>query len=385
MAPLVRFNEEEATATFNGVLRHSEKCITIISRPLPFVKRERHIMAKPTLKRRADGRYVKTVVDKRTGKRKSFYGATEREVYRKIFEYEQKQEDGRTFAEVADQWWGEAWERISPTSVRGYRVAYESAVEYFDKTPIAEINAGDVMAYLRLLAAKKYAKKTVKNYKIVLNRIFSVALRERDVNINPTQGVEIPRGLTEMKRMSAAPSDEKSILTTSDVWIMPKMALYTGLRKGELLALQWKDIDFEGNTIAVNKSLYYEGGAHLKSTKTEAGDRIVPLLAPLKEILLPLKKSPEDFVLGEAKGKPLSQKRFRTLAKHYEQQTGVKVELHRLRHSYATIAVKSNVPPKILQTVLGHKNISTTMDIYTDVRKESIDKMGEILNDFYSK
>jgi site-specific recombinase XerD len=150
--------------------------------------------------------------------------------------------------------------------------------------------------------------------------------------------------------------------------------------------LNWvKDVNFEGNTITVNKSLYYEGGAHLKSTKTEAGERIVPLLAPLKEILLPIKKSPEDFVLGETKGKPLSQKRFRTLSKHYEEQTGVKVELHRLRHSYATIAVKNNVPPKILQTVLGHKNISTTMDIYTDVRKESIDMMGEILNDFYTK
>ena len=54
-------------------------------------------MAKATLKRRADGRYVKTVLDKKTGKRKCFYGSTEREVYRKILDYEQKQEAGRTF------------------------------------------------------------------------------------------------------------------------------------------------------------------------------------------------------------------------------------------------------------------------------------------------
>lgn len=339
-------------------------------------------MAKSTLKRRADGRYRKIITNAQ-GKKIYFYGKTERELFDKIIEYQGRAAKGRTFQEVADVWLQEKWEEISPTTVRAYRAGYASVTEYFKDQPVKEITSREVMGYLRYLAAKKYAKKTVKNFKSILNGIFDVAIRDGDIMISPSNGVDIPRGLTETKRTSAGADAEQTIFNAKDEWIMPFMALTTGLRKGELLALQWKDVNFDENYITVSKSLYYEGGAHIKSTKTEAGNRIVPLLSSLKERLLPLRKGPDDYVLGEKPKTPLSNKRVITLSKHYEQNTGVKVELHKLRHSYATIAVKEAVPPKILQTVLGHKSISTTMDIYTDVRKESISALGDILDKVY--
>jgi integrase len=340
-------------------------------------------MAKSTLSRRADGRYRKVITDKRTGKKVYFYGKTERELFDKILAYQQKEDEGRTFKEVADVWLQEKWEEISPTTIRAYRAGYKSVTGYFADTPIKEITSRDVMGYLRYLAAHRYAKKTVKNFKSILNGVFDIAVRDGDIKISPSQSVDIPRGLPETKRTSAGADVEKIIIDATNEWIMPFMALTTGLRKGELLALQWKDINFEENYIEVSKSLYYEGGAHIKSTKTEAGIRTVPLLSILKERLLPLRKGPDDYVLGEKPRTPLSNKRVITLSKHYEQNTGVKVELHKLRHSYATIAVRESVPPKILQTVLGHKSISTTMDIYTDVRRESISALGDILNKVY--
>ena len=96
--------------------------------------------------------------------------------------------------------------------------------------------------------------------------------------------------------------------------------------------------------------------------------------------LAPKIGAPENFILSDDGKKPLSQKRFRTLLKHYSEATGITSTMHQLRKSFATVAVKAGVPPKTLQAILGHKNISTTLDIYTEVRKESIDSAAEILN-----
>ncbi|MBQ8528493.1 MAG: site-specific integrase [Clostridia bacterium] len=331
-------------------------------------------MAKST--KRSDGRIVRTITDPRSGKRVYFYGSTEREINRKILDYTRKAEQGRTFAEVADAWWKIAYDAISPTSVRGYRVAKERAVKEFGSLPVSSIAPRDISAYLNRLGEQGYAKSTVKNYKIVISRIFNRALLDGDISFSPTVGVEIPRGLRAKKRTSATEDDEERIRKTADVWIMPYMALMTGLRKGELLALQWRDIDFNNRIITVSKSLYYEGGAHIKSTKTEAGTRIVPLLAPLAQKLLPLKKSPSDYVLSDTGDKPLSGKRFRTLLKHYQEQTGVTASMHQLRKSFATVSVKAGIEPKVLQSIMGHKNITTTYNIYADVRKDSIDDAG---------
>lgn len=335
------------------------------------------------MKKRADGRYRRKLVDK-NGKNVYFYGETQREVNLKIMEYKEREAHGRPFSAVAEEWWGDALENISPTSVRGYRVAKERAIEEWGSTAIREINARMIGAYLFKLAKQGYAKKTVKNHKIVVNRIFHHALMMGDVEHLPTVGVEIPRGLQETRRKAASTDDEDIIRNSADLWIMPYMALMTGLRKGELLALQWKDIDFEANHISVTKSLYWEGGAHIKTPKTESGNRIVPLLKPLKEELLKRKGSADDYIISDDGAKPLSQKRFRTLEKHFKEATGITCTMHCLRKSFATIAVRENLPPKLLQAIIGHKNIQTTLDIYAEVRKESIDISGEILNNAFS-
>lgn len=338
-------------------------------------------MSKTKSTKRADGRLVRTITDPRTKKKVYFYGETEREINRKILDYNRKVEQGRTFAEVADEWWGEALETLSPSSHRGYRVAKNRAVQKFGTSPISDISARDISAYMNTLAALGYAKATVRNHKIVINRIFAHAMSEGDINHSPATSVEIPRNLRTKKRHAATPIDESIIMRSADVWLMPYMALMTGLRKGELLALQWKDIDFKKSIISVTKSVYYNNAPTIKSTKTESGQRIVPLLKPLRSVLEQRAASsdPECFILSDDVT-PLTQKRFRTREKHFKEQTGITATLHQLRKSFATIAVKEGVQPKILQSILGHKNISTTLDIYTEVRKESIDTAAEILN-----
>lgn len=329
------------------------------------------------LKQRADGRYRRVVNGI------EFYGSSEREVNRKILEYTEKKEKGRSFEEVAEEWWGYAWEQISPTTVRGYRVCKEHAVDYFNKTSIKDITPRHITAFLTYLARQQYARKTVCNHKIVVSQIFKHAIAEGDITISPVTSTEVPKGLKTKKRRPASSEDEATIRQSAEIWIMPYMALMTGLRKGELLALQWKDINFKTDTISVSKSLYYESGPHLKETKTQAGQRTVPLLADLKTELLKIKGQPNEFVLS-GEEKPLSQRRFRTKEKQFKEKTGITCTMHQLRKSFSTIAVNAGVPPKTLQAILGHKQISTTLDIYTEVRKESLQKAAEILNETFS-
>lgn len=177
------------------------------------------------MKRRADGRYRRIVNGV------EFYGKSEREVNRKILEYREKKEKGRPFREVADDWWREAYDELSPTSIHGYVVAHRRAVEYFSKKSISDITSREVSAYLQHLGKLGFAKSTVKNHKIVLNRIFHYALLSGDIQFIPSHGVEVPRGLKETRRKAATIEDEDKIRQTADVWLMPYMALMSGLRR----------------------------------------------------------------------------------------------------------------------------------------------------------
>lgn len=331
------------------------------------------------LKKRADGRYVKVITDKKSGKKLSFYGYSEREVNRKILDYTGKAESGRTFAEVADEWWGEALEDITAGTAKGYRAAKNRAVDFFGKDLICEITTADVSRYLMKLGSAKLAKATVKNHKIVVNRIFHYAVIEGDIVHNPAGDAEIPRNLKQSRRHPASIEDEARIRKSADVWLLPYMALMTGMRKGELLALQWGDVDFSKNLITVSKSLYYANAPTIKEPKTEAGTRKIPILKGLREQLVRCAGKKEEFVFSDNGKKPLSAKRFLTLMKHYKEKTGVTATLHQLRKSFATVAVKNNIEPKVLQSIIGHKNISTTLDIYAEVREDSLAKAAKML------
>lgn len=163
-------------------------------------------------------------------------------------------------------------------------------------------------------------------------------------------------------------------------------ALLTGLRKQEILALQWNDIDFESDIISVTKAVEHIGKRpSIKTTKTESGIREVPLLNMLKEKLFPLKASASSYIFSDDNGKtPLSEHRFERLYKDYCRDTGISCSSRQLRHSYATVAVEEDIAPKDLQNALGHADITTTMNVYASARKKSIQKVAEKLNSKYS-
>ena len=334
------------------------------------------------MKKRKDGLYRKSITDKNTGQRLYFYGKTEREINRKIYEYEQQAEHGRTFRAVANDWWRLETDNLSPSTVKGYGLALNKVVEHFGDTYIAEIKTSDITRFFHLMKRDGFAKKTVKNHKIIIDRVFHYAVVEGDVKYNVAREAEIPRGLPETKRTPATPADETKIKNAADVWLLPFMALFTGMRKGERLGLQWGDIDLDDRQIHVERSVWYDSTMPvIKDPKTEAGKRKVPILNVLYDELIKMdigKKTPDHFVFGGKK--PMTEKAYRYAYAKFQKQTGIKATAQQLRKSYATLAVGANVPADVLRVIFGHADISTTLNIYAEVRDERITSAAELLN-----
>lgn len=331
------------------------------------------------MKKRADGRYRKTVDGK------TFYGDSEREVYKKILEYTEKKARGAEFSEVADEWWEIEVQKLSPSTIKGYQKATERAKDFFHDYLITDISAADVTRYLHVLARQDFGKKTVKNHKIVISRILHFATVECYIRSNPARDAELPRNLKEKKRRPAPPNEELIIRNTSpDDWQLPFFALLTGMRKGEVLGLKWKDIDLKKGFINVSRSIWYSNGSpNEKSTKTEAGERSIPIVEALKTRIETMgNHNPEHYVFGGEK--PLTEKAYRYRLKKYNEAHGITSTLHQLRKSFATAAVDANIPADVLKEIIGHKDISTTLNIYSEVREHRIKEAGNALSMAFS-
>lgn len=343
-------------------------------------------MKKTKLKPRADGRYQKAITDKRTGQRLYFYGKSERDINRQILEYTRKIEKGRTFANVADVWWSETYDCLAHQTLKGYKPAYTRSVAEFGSEPIRDIQPRDVLSFLKKLSSLGFAQKTIANHRIILNQIFNLAVIEGDIQFNPCASVRLPKGSKKTPRDPATTDDEERILASEHPWLFPLIALLTGLRKGEILALQWKDIDFDNDIIHITKSVEHIGKKpHIKEPKTATGYREVPLLQILKKKLQPLRSRPNCYLFSDDQGKtPLYEHRYTRLYNDYCKEVGISCTAHQLRHSYATIAVEEDVNPKDLQNALGHADITTTLDVYAKARKRSSEKVAAKLNAKYN-
>lgn len=338
-------------------------------------------MAKNKYHRRADGLLETTRTDPRTGKRIHFYGHTDREIDNQIMEYSERTKQGRTFKEVAEEWESIHFPTLAANTLKSYRPAYKRAVEHFKDEYIRQIRPQDIKAFINSFARNGMAKKTVTTQLLILNLICSYAVESGDIDFSPCDHVSIPKNLPQSRRDAASPEDEKRVKANSKVWLLPFLILYTGLRRGEALALTRDDFDFDAATIRVSKSVYYDGTTtpKIKQPKTAAGVRTVPILDPLMK---QLPRRWKGYLFSEDGGKtPLTNYQYQKRWDAYVEETGVTSTAHQLRHSYATMLFECGIEVKDAQDLLGHSTAAMTQDIYTHLRNKRKEETAAKLNE----
>ena len=166
-----------------------------------------------------------------------------------------------------------------------------------------------------------------------------------------------------------------------EVGLLAVFFFYTGLRKGETLALTFGDIDRERARIRVTKSVYFINNTpKLKKPKTAAGIREVIVPNMLLELLPSGEK--DEYVFGESPADLMRQHFFDKAWAHWQKETGLDLTAHQLRHGYATLLHEAGIDVKDAQDLLGHADASTTQNIYTEVSHTRREKTAKILNDY---
>ncbi|MDO4357274.1 MAG: tyrosine-type recombinase/integrase [Clostridia bacterium] len=256
--------------------------------------------------------------------------------------------------------------------------------------PIEEITSDDFRDYIQELLDAGYSKSTIKKQMEIVSAPLRFAYEQRLISFNPCSGAKTPskaRIKYASREVQAFDKEEQSrlleVLTADnrDTYCAMLIMLETGLRVGEVLALQWDDIDIDRKRIHVHSTLtrpsssskaYIQEGA-----KTESSNRIVPLSPNALQIFntLKLRNFPGD-VLRCKTGDRLSYKTLLKNCKFVCEKAGVPYKgLHVWRHTFATNLYYKGVDVKILSKLLGHSSTTVTYNVYVNLYGDGFEDM----------
>lgn len=254
-----------------------------------------------------------------------------------------------------------------PSVLRAYEQALRLRVlPELGKARLAEIRRADLQAFVDRMLVAGHGASTIRNTLLPLRTIFRRAIVRGDVAVNPTVGLELPAVRGTRDRI-ASPEEARQLLAAlpqeRPLWAT---AMYSGLRLGELLGLEWADVDFDGGLIHVRRSWDQDAGPI--APKSRAGLRVVPLAKVLRAYLLEQRLAcawTEGLVFGRAPQRPFLAKTPNDRAQRAWRAVGLRpIGLHECRHTFASFMIAAGVNPKALSTYMGHSSVTITFDRY---------------------
>lgn len=288
---------------------------------------------------------------------------------------------------------------LSPTTRTTYKQQIQThIVSPLGNVPLNILNGKLIQAWVNDLSQRKgLSGKTIKNIFQNLTAALDKAEDLQMISRNPCKHVVLPP----IKKFNAqvySIREVQSILNlakNTDMYFLLVIEFYLGLRKGEIAELKWSDIDLENGIVHITRSrVGCEDGVIVKSTKSDAGIRDIPLNQTTLTIfkneyaryLENTRKSgfvDSGYVICQDNGEPFIPSSIPQKWKRFcEQHKLRKIRFHDLRHTCATILIASGVDAKTVQTWLGHSDIQVTLNIYAhcleSMKKTAGDKMDII-------
>jgi integrase len=343
-----------------------------------------------------DGYYRKSIVIGRTEsggqRRKTVKAKTVRELDRKLADLKMKYDRGINFdaSKMTVERWARKWlevYRLSSGNTKN-NTTYEAntrlhilpAIGHF---PMEEIKPYHLQNILN--GQEGRSQSHVQKVKLAIHQIFKTAYINGVIISNPAEHLQMPTGKKSDARRSITDKEREQILRLAEthhagLWV--KLMLYCGLRPAETAALLWSNIDFAASRIHVRRAL--EAGRNdIKTTKTKAGDRVIPIPAVLLDDLRNAERRGEYVFTQKTNCRPHTQTTLRKLWLSFKRgldiQMGASVTRNRivesvvagdlvpycLRHTFCTDLQDAGVPINVAKYLMGHTDISVTSKIYT--------------------
>ncbi len=388
-------------------------------------------MGKKQYSRRADGRYQSQIyLGMKNGKRcyKSVYGNTVRELEKNIQDVKLKLGKGLDLSAYRDTFafWGEKWLKQKKLEVSAGRYTTYCS-RYANLSPIhgaeiTKLKTTDIQDIIIDCATeptertgKPYAKKTLVEIKNTAKQIIQLAINNRVLDYNCAAAVKIPKAAEKSTRRALTEEEQKWITDTPHrAQTAAMIMMYAGLRRGELLALTWQDIDLKSGTITISKSVeFIKGKPNVKvGGKTDAATRTIYIPRKLIDYLLVLPQPHIGLVCTMKNGGIMTDTAWRRMWDSYLNDLNLKygdwsncvqtngtqpkkyspvekpfiiprITPHWLRHTFVTLLYMAGVDVLTAKEQAGHADIKTTMEIYTHLdelfKKKNISKLDEYL------
>ena len=366
------------------------------------------------LKKAKNGLYKKNlIVGKKpdgTYIRKQLYGKTIKELEQKIVEVTrqinhgiQVWENSMSFRNLTNIWFdeynmdiGDVWRYDQKIIIKKH------LIPSLGEMKISDLRQLHLQTVISSLSREGYSTSYMKKVKQLATQIMQVAVGSDILIRNPFTDVKVPKKDPASRRSLT----DKEIALITDNWrghnlgAMAMIMLYAGLRKGEAIALEWRDIDFEKRVIHVTKSASsLKNATTIKKPKTSAGTRDVPIPTLLLSVLMEIRKA-DGYVFTNTDGGLLTESSYKRQWDSFQSYLNVcaggrngtgryvprivvidRITAHMLRHTYATMLYDANVDVKSAQMFLGHSDIEVTLSIYTHLTKYKEKKSAEALDE----
>ena len=379
--------------------------------------------------------YYRTRIEDADGKRVALYGKTPEELYEKVIDAKQQIKECKfrrstpTVAEYCERWLLMQSAHIRSTTLNDY----SSKVKNYIVKPLghmymAAVTADDVK--LALVPASKKSNSVYRSVHMLYKAIFNSAVDSNIIDYSPCDRISAKGGKPQKDKDALSDEQIESLLSAIKglpPYVFVMIGLYAGLRREEILALQWDSVHIETDTpyISVQRAWHVEHNRPVITTelKTKAARRDIPIPKNLAICLQEAKQSScSNYVIATSDGEPLSGTQFkrvwqyivtrttkeRTYTRYINGQKIVKtvtpvlgekaahnanviycldfqVTPHQLRHTYITNLIYASVDPKTVQYLAGHENSKITMDIYAKVKYNQPHQLSAVVNSAFGQ